>query len=62
MAEFDKLCEVQSDKATIEITSRYKGMVVRLHHAKGDIVKVGNTAQRLQVPLAFSCVQSGASA
>lgn len=53
VAEFDKLCEVQSDKATIEITSRYKGMVVRLHHAKGDIVKVGNSTQGLQVTLAF---------
>lgn len=39
--EFQPLCEVQSDKATIEITSRYKGNVVHLLHVPGDIVKVG---------------------
>lgn len=41
VAEFDRLCEVQSDKASIEITSRYSGRVVKVHHAKGDVVKVG---------------------
>ncbi|KAL6763353.1 2-oxoacid dehydrogenases acyltransferase-domain-containing protein [Haematococcus lacustris] len=39
--EFDKLCEVQSDKATIEITSRYSGVLRRLHAAPSDIVKAG---------------------
>ena len=29
---FDKLCEVQSDKATVEITSRYDGEIVKIHH------------------------------
>ena len=38
--QFDKLCEVQSDKANIEITSRYSGRVVTLHHAAGAVVKV----------------------
>lgn len=38
--EFDKLAEVQSDKASIEITSRYTGVVRKLHHQKGDVVKV----------------------
>jgi biotin carboxyl carrier protein len=38
--EFGTLCEVQSDKANIEITSRYAGRVVKLHHQQGDIVKV----------------------
>ncbi|KAG1680788.1 hypothetical protein FOA52_008121 [Chlamydomonas sp. UWO 241] len=41
IAEFDRLCEVQSDKATIEITSRYAGRVLKLHHAQGAIVMVG---------------------
>jgi pyruvate/2-oxoglutarate dehydrogenase complex dihydrolipoamide acyltransferase (E2) component len=31
---------VQSDKATIEITSRYKGKVAQFLYVPGDIVKV----------------------
>jgi 2-oxoisovalerate dehydrogenase E2 component (dihydrolipoyl transacylase) len=37
---FDKICEVQSDKATVEITSRYDGLVTAVHHNVGNIVKV----------------------
>ena len=40
MAEFDQLCEVQSDKASVEITSQYEGTVRRLLHTEGDIVQV----------------------
>jgi len=47
--EFDRLCEVQSDKATIEITSRYTGLISKLHHAKGAIVKVGATLVDIQL-------------
>jgi len=38
---FDKICEVQSDKATVEITSRYDGVITTVHHKVGDVVKVG---------------------
>lgn len=38
--DFQPLCEVQSDKATIEITSRYKGKVANILYVPGDIVKV----------------------
>lgn len=31
---------MQSDKATVEITSRYGGVVKILHHMEGSIVKV----------------------
>jgi 2-oxoisovalerate dehydrogenase E2 component (dihydrolipoyl transacylase) len=31
---------VQSDKATVEITSRYDGVVKTVHHEEGNIVKV----------------------
>lgn len=47
--EFQPLCEVQSDKATIEITSRYKGEVSEILHVPGDIVKVGETLLKLFV-------------
>lgn len=39
--EFSNLVEVQSDKATVEITSRYSGVVKKLHHKVGDMAKVG---------------------
>lgn len=38
--QFDRLCEVQSDKATVEISSRYDGVVKRVHHEVGAVVKV----------------------
>eukprot|EP00027_Filamoeba_sp_ATCC50430_P006869 CAMPEP_0168564316 /NCGR_PEP_ID=MMETSP0413-20121227/13177_1 /TAXON_ID=136452 /ORGANISM="Filamoeba nolandi, Strain NC-AS-23-1" /LENGTH=506 /DNA_ID=CAMNT_0008595973 /DNA_START=43 /DNA_END=1560 /DNA_ORIENTATION=- len=40
--QFDLLCEVQSDKATVEITSRYDGVIKKLHYKKGDMAKVGS--------------------
>jgi 2-oxoisovalerate dehydrogenase E2 component (dihydrolipoyl transacylase) len=39
--EWDKLCEVQSDKASVEITSRFAGVIKRLHYEAGDMAKVG---------------------
>jgi len=39
--EFDPLCEVQSDKASVEITSRFKGVVKKLYHEAGQMAKVG---------------------
>lgn len=47
--EFQPLCEVQSDKATIEITSRFKGKVALISHSPGDIIKVGETLVKLAV-------------
>ncbi|GMH08295.1 hypothetical protein Nepgr_010135 [Nepenthes gracilis] len=47
--EFQPLCEVQSDKATIEITSRYKGRISQILHEPGDIVKVGETLLKMAV-------------
>lgn len=47
--EFQRLCEVQSDKATIEITSRFKGKVHQILFTPGDIVKVGETLLKLLV-------------
>lgn len=37
---FDRVCEVQSDKATVEITSRFGGVVAKVYSAEGDVVKV----------------------
>ena len=40
--EFDPVLEVQSDKATVEITSRFAGVVKAVHFAQGDIVPTGS--------------------
>ncbi|KAI1322199.1 2-oxoacid dehydrogenases acyltransferase-domain-containing protein [Xylariaceae sp. FL0255] len=39
--EFAPLCEVQSDKASVEITSRFAGVIKKLHYDAGDMAKVG---------------------
>ena len=41
MQSFDALCEVQSDKASVEITSPYDGVVKQLLVEEGEIAKVG---------------------
>jgi 2-oxoisovalerate dehydrogenase E2 component (dihydrolipoyl transacylase) len=39
--EFDKICEVQSDKASVEITSRFTGVIKKLHYQANDMARVG---------------------
>ncbi len=39
--QFDKICEVQSDKATVTITSRYDGVIKRLYYNVDDTALVG---------------------
>lgn len=39
--EFSKLCEVQSDKASVEITSRFSGVVKKLYYDAGEMARVG---------------------
>jgi len=41
VAQFDNVCEVQSDKASVTITSRYDGVITKLHYAVDDVAKVG---------------------
>ncbi|KAG5507715.1 hypothetical protein JIQ42_08003 [Leishmania sp. Namibia] len=40
--EFDPICEVQSDKATVDITSRYSGVVKAVYLQPGMSAKVGS--------------------
>ncbi|KAG5487027.1 hypothetical protein LSCM1_07694 [Leishmania martiniquensis] len=40
--EFDPICEVQSDKATVDITSRYSGVVEAVYLQPGMTAKVGS--------------------
>ncbi|KAI8372546.1 2-oxoacid dehydrogenases acyltransferase-domain-containing protein [Choanephora cucurbitarum] len=41
VAEFDKICEVQSDKASVEISSRYAGNILKLHYEPHQVALVG---------------------
>ena len=44
--EMDQLCVVESDKASVEITSRYTGKIVKLHYELNDIAQVGSVQER----------------
>ncbi|VEN50904.1 unnamed protein product [Callosobruchus maculatus] len=39
--QFDDICEVQSDKASVTITSRYDGVIAKLHYKIDDVALVG---------------------
>ncbi|KAJ5745094.1 hypothetical protein N7520_010276 [Penicillium odoratum] len=41
VSQFDAICEVQSDKASVEITSRYDGIISSLHHEADEMAEVG---------------------
>ncbi|CAE7764567.1 DBT [Symbiodinium microadriaticum] len=40
--EMDNVCSVESDKASVELTSPYTGKVTKIHHKVQDTVKVGS--------------------
>ncbi|XP_034175468.1 dihydrolipoamide branched chain transacylase E2 isoform X2 [Osmia lignaria lignaria] len=42
VSQFDNICEVQSDKASVTITSRYDGLVKALHYKVDDVALIGN--------------------
>ncbi|XP_018417462.1 PREDICTED: lipoamide acyltransferase component of branched-chain alpha-keto acid dehydrogenase complex, mitochondrial isoform X2 [Nanorana parkeri] len=41
VSQFDSICEVQSDKASVTITSRYDGVIRKLHYSVDDTALVG---------------------
>ncbi|KAJ2706854.1 hypothetical protein FB645_001302 [Coemansia sp. IMI 203386] len=49
VSQFDKICEVASDKATVEITSRYDGVVRQLYYKENDIALVGKPIVDIEV-------------
>jgi len=49
ISQFDSVCTVQSDKATVDITSRFDGTVTELCGDVGDMIKVGFPLLQLDV-------------
>jgi len=47
--EMDNLCAVESDKASVELTSPFTGRVVKVHHKLQDTVKVGSVLLEIDV-------------
>lgn len=42
VSQFDNICEVQSDKASVTITSRYDGQIKALHYKVDDVALIGD--------------------
>lgn len=49
VTQFDPLCEVQSDKASVEITSPFDGVVKELLVQEGEVAKVGSGLCMIEV-------------
>ena len=47
--QFQNICEVQSDKATVEITSRYDGVITKVHYEVGELAQVGTALIDIEV-------------
>ncbi|KAG0423950.1 hypothetical protein HPB47_000310 [Ixodes persulcatus] len=49
VSQFDSICEVQSDKASVTITSRYDGRIVKLYQEVDGVCKVGSTLVDIEI-------------
>ncbi|CEM03242.1 unnamed protein product [Vitrella brassicaformis CCMP3155] len=47
--EMEQVCEVQSDKAAVEITSRYSGLIKKIYNNEGDVIKIGAPLMDIEV-------------
>jgi 2-oxoisovalerate dehydrogenase E2 component (dihydrolipoyl transacylase) len=47
--EWSALCEVQSDKASVEITSKYSGVIKKIHFPQDAVVQVGDVMVDIEV-------------
>lgn len=49
VSQFDNICEVQSDKASVTITSRYDGKIAKLCYNVDDVALVGQPLLEVEV-------------
>jgi 2-oxoisovalerate dehydrogenase E2 component (dihydrolipoyl transacylase) len=49
VAQFDQICEVQSDKASVTITSRFDGVVRKIHFQVDEIAQTGDALVDIEV-------------
>eukprot|EP00795_Rhopilema_esculentum_P004973 gene4973-21317_t len=47
--QFDNICEVQSDKASVTITSKYDGVIKKLHYNVDDVARVGTALVDIEI-------------
>jgi 2-oxoisovalerate dehydrogenase E2 component (dihydrolipoyl transacylase) len=58
VSQFDALCEVQSDKASVTITSRFDGTIACIHHAVDATARVGQPLCDIDVKDAEGAVET----
>lgn len=49
ISQFDKMCEVQSDKASVTITSRYDGVITKIYHEIDSVALVGQPLVDIEI-------------
>jgi 2-oxoisovalerate dehydrogenase E2 component (dihydrolipoyl transacylase) len=49
VAQFDNICEVQSDKASVTITSKFDGVITKLYYEVDDIAQTGDPLVDVEV-------------